>query len=113
MCVFGLALLVCAGVTKRHPTSWNDISRWATVDALVSDRTFAIDGSPFAAATGDKIRARGRTFSDKPPLLALSGAGVAEVALDPDLGAIAVRAEDLDREVGRLEGRLGCVPLRQ
>lgn len=79
VCVFGLALLVCAGVTKRHPTSWNDISRWATVDALVSDRTFAIDGSPFAAATGDKIRARGRTFSDKPPLLALSGAGVAEV----------------------------------
>src|SRR5947208_635766 len=41
------------------------------------------------------------------------GARVAEVALDAVLGRVAVRAEDLDGEVGRLEGRLGRVPFRQ
>src|SRR5712692_4316225 len=41
------------------------------------------------------------------------GARVAEVALDPVLGRVAVGAEDLDREVGGLERRLGRVPLRQ
>lgn len=82
LCVFAVALLLCAGLTKRHAVSWNDGSRLATIDALVSDRSFAIDGSPFAAATGDKIRVRGRTFSDKSPLLALMGAGVAS-ALQP------------------------------
>jgi hypothetical protein len=80
--VFAVALLLCAGLTKRHAVSWNDGSRLATVDALASDHTFAIDGSPYGAATGDKIRVRGRTFSDKPPLLALMGAGVG-AALQP------------------------------
>jgi hypothetical protein len=80
--VFCVALLVCAGLTKRHVTSWNDGSRWATVDALVTDHTFAIDGSPLGKGTGDKIRARGHTFSDKPPLLALMGAGIG-LALQP------------------------------
>jgi len=37
---------------------WNDASRFATVDALVADHSFAIDGSGYAAATGDKIRVR-------------------------------------------------------
>ena len=52
LCVFCVALLVCAGLTKRHVTSWNDGSRWATVDALVTDHTFAIDGSPLGKGTG-------------------------------------------------------------
>lgn len=63
-------------------TSWNDGSRWATVDALVTDHAFAIDRSPLTGGTGDKIRAHGHTFSDKPPLLALMGAGVG-LALQP------------------------------
>jgi hypothetical protein len=74
-----LAFVLCAGLTKRHVVSWNDASRFATVDALVADHSFAIDGSAYTAATGDKIRVRGRTFSDKPPLLSALGAVVAAV----------------------------------
>ena len=40
-------------------------------------------------------------------------AGVSERSLDPVLGAVAVRAVHLDREVRRAERRLGCVPLRE
>ncbi|HTD33610.1 MAG TPA: hypothetical protein VK665_08130 [Candidatus Elarobacter sp.] len=71
------ALALCALVTKAHAVSWNDGSRIATVDALTADRTFRIDGSPYAAGLGDEIRFRGRTYSDKPPLLAILGAAVA------------------------------------
>jgi hypothetical protein len=78
--VFCLALALCAALTKTHAVSWNDGSRIATVDALVSDHSFAIDGSPFTGATGDKIRVHGRTYSDKPPLLAVLGAGVGTIA---------------------------------
>jgi hypothetical protein len=70
------AFVLCAGLTKRHVVSWNDASRFATVDALVADHSFAIDGSAYTAATGDKIRVRGKTFSDKPPLLPALGAAV-------------------------------------
>lgn len=72
-----LAFVLCAAVTKTHVVSWNDGSRMATVDALTADRTFKIDGSPFAVNLGDKISFQGRTYSDKPPLLAVLGAGVA------------------------------------
>jgi hypothetical protein len=75
--VFFTALLLCALVTKSHVTGWNDGSRFATIDALTANHTFVIDGSPFERDLGDKIRFRGRTYSDKPPLLAVEGAGVA------------------------------------
>lgn len=75
--VFCAALALCALLTKPHALSWNDASRWATVEALTARHTFAIDGSRFAAATEDKYRYRGATYSDKPPLLALQGAAVA------------------------------------
>jgi hypothetical protein len=78
--VFIAAFAVCALLTKTHVTSWNDGSRIATVDALTANRTFVIDGSPFAVNLGDKILFRGRHYSDKPPLLALSAAGVALLA---------------------------------
>lgn len=77
--VFFAALALCALVTKAHVVSWNDGSRIATVDALTANRTFQIDGSPYAAGLGDEIRFHGRTYSDKPPLLALLGAAVATV----------------------------------
>ena len=80
--IFVAALALCALITKAHATGWNDGSRIATVDALTADHTFQIDGSPFAAGLGDEIRFRGRTYSDKPPLLAVLGAGVA-LALAP------------------------------
>lgn len=77
--VFFFAFAVCALLTKPHALSWNDLSRLATVDSLVSRGTFAIDGSTFAAQTYDKYRYGGRTYSDKPPALALQGAAVAEI----------------------------------
>jgi hypothetical protein len=75
--LFLIALAVCAVVTKPRVVSWNDGSRIATVDALTAGGTFRIDGSPFAAGLGDKIRYRGATYSDKPPLLPVLGAVVA------------------------------------
>jgi hypothetical protein len=78
--VFFVAFALCAVVTKSHVLSWNDGSRIATVDALTAGGTFQIDGSPYAVALGDKIRFRGRTYSDKPPLLAVLAAGVAVLA---------------------------------
>ena len=77
--IFVAALALCALFTKPHATGWNDGSRLATVDALTADHTFQIDRSPFAAGLGDEIRFRGRTYSDKPPLLAVLGAAVAFV----------------------------------
>jgi len=77
--VFALAFVLCALLTKSHVTGWNDGSRFATIDALTTNHTFAIDGSPYAVGLGDEIRFRGITYSDKPPLLPLVGAVVATV----------------------------------
>jgi hypothetical protein len=76
--VFAFAFALCALLTRNHVVSWNDGSRIATIDALTADHTFAIEGSPYAANMGDKIRFRGHTYSDKPPLLSVLGAAVAE-----------------------------------
>jgi hypothetical protein len=78
--VFVSAFVLCALLTKTHVTSWNDGSRIATVDALTANKTFVIDGSPFAENLGDKILFRGRHYSDKPPLLSVGAAGVAVLA---------------------------------
>jgi hypothetical protein len=75
--IFFVALFACALVTKPNPGSWNDRSRFATIESLTDRHTFAIDGSPFVAYMGDRYVYRGRTYSDKPPLLAILGAGVA------------------------------------
>lgn len=80
--VFVAAFVLIALVTKPYVLSWNDGSRLATVDALVSEHTFAIDHARFAAATHDKYVHDGHTYSDKPPALAVQGAAVA-TALAP------------------------------
>ncbi len=80
--VFALAFMLCALLTKSHVTGWNDGSRFATIDALTANDTFAIDRSPYAVGLGDEIHFRGVTYSDKPPLLPLLGAAVATV-LEP------------------------------
>jgi hypothetical protein len=74
--VFVAALFVCAILTKTHTVSWNDGSRFATVESLVDRHTAAIDGSPFLKIIGDWYRYHGKTYSDKPPLLAVSGAAI-------------------------------------
>jgi MFS family permease len=78
--VFLVALAFCALLTKSHVTSWSDQSRVATVDALTSNNTFGIGGSPFAGRLGDEITYRGKTYSDKPPLLSLLATAVVLVA---------------------------------
>lgn len=90
--VFCAAFAFCALLTKPRAVSWNDLSRVATIDALVTGHTLAIDGSPFAARTEDKYRYRGRTYSDKPPALAIEGAAFASV-LAP-LGITLARTTD-------------------
>jgi len=74
--VFVAAFLVCALLTKTHVVSWNDGSRFATVESLVDRHTVAIDDSPFLPIIGDWYRYQGKTYSDKPPLLAVSGAAI-------------------------------------
>ncbi len=74
--IFLVALAFCAALTKSHVTSWSDQSRVATVDALTSRGTFVITGSPYAQNLGDEITFRGRTYSDKPPLLSLLATAV-------------------------------------
>ncbi len=71
MLFFALAALL----TKHGPVSWNDASRFATIDSLVERHSFSLDGS--AIQTGDKYRFSGKFYSDKPPVLAIMGAGVA------------------------------------
>ncbi|HEV2737923.1 MAG TPA: hypothetical protein VGU66_05020 [Candidatus Elarobacter sp.] len=78
--VFLVALAFCALLTKSHVTSWSDRSRVATVDALTTNGTFVITGSPYAEQLGDEITYRGKTYSDKPPLLSLLATAVVLVA---------------------------------
>ncbi len=75
---------------KPQPTSWNDISRVAAIEALVEHGTWVIDDSPWMNQTMDKVMIGGRFYSDKMPLLSFMGAGVyaalyaAGMSLAPD-----------------------------
>jgi hypothetical protein len=71
-----LFLLLYAAFTQSHINSWNEISRLASVEALVQHGTWAIDNTALGNLTGDKIFLNGRFYSDKPPILSLAGAGV-------------------------------------
>ena len=73
--VFG-AFALCALLTKSHATSWNDASRFATIDSLANRGTFAIENSSFARQTSDSYRYRGHTYGE-PPEPALFGTAVA------------------------------------
>lgn len=53
----------------------NPASRYATMDALVHDGTFAINNSVYSW-TIDKVSLDGKLYSSKPPLLSTVGAGV-------------------------------------
>ncbi|HMB67756.1 MAG TPA: hypothetical protein VKU85_00540 [bacterium] len=97
-----LALTAKSGVTLAG----NEASRLATVDALVEDRTFAIDGSVFR--TVDCVYANGRTYSDKPPLLSLFLA-LPYAALSGGLG-LSFRNPETAAAAVRLVTILGIVP---
>ncbi len=59
----------------RSEPQTNPASRLATIDALVHDGTFAIDGSVFVS-TIDKVRAGDHFYSSKPPVLSALGAAI-------------------------------------
>jgi hypothetical protein len=71
-----LFLLLCVLLTHSHPTSWNDTSRLATVEALVHQSTWAIEKTVFFQRTADYILWNGHFYSDKPPVLSFLAAGV-------------------------------------
>lgn len=59
-----------------HINSWNDVSRLASVEALVEHGTWAIDNTALVAHTGDVIVINGLTYSDKPPVLTFMASGL-------------------------------------
>jgi hypothetical protein len=74
--VFALAFaLYAAGVHPRVFAAGNDTSRFAQIEALVDLGSTSIERSRFGA-TIDRVELDGRSYSNKPPLLALVGAAV-------------------------------------
>jgi hypothetical protein len=71
---------------KSRPVICNDGSRLATIESLAERSTFDISDSMFVD-TCDKVRIDGRYYSDKPPLLALAGAGIYRVLRGAGLDA--------------------------
>ncbi len=73
-------LLICLPILSplRRPLPWQmsggEASRWATVQALVEQQTFAIEGTLFAAAADHDVVA-GHSYSNKPPTQGLLLAG--------------------------------------
>jgi hypothetical protein len=76
--IFFAAFGALALVTKTHAISWNDRTRFATIESLVDRGTFAIDGSPIGEGR-DSFAFEGHTYSGQPPLLQIEGAVVAAV----------------------------------
>lgn len=73
------ALFFCV-FTKKQAGSWNDQSRFATIEALVENPDsmprFAIDYTTYGWWTGDKIFDDEHFYSTKPPVLSVLGAGI-------------------------------------
>jgi hypothetical protein len=74
--VFLLALGLYASTTHRRVfIAGNDASRWATIESVVDYGTASVERSRFAGNI-DRVRIGEREFSNKPPLLSLTGAGI-------------------------------------
>lgn len=71
-----VVILICLPLLRplRHPVasmmSDDEMSRWATVQALVEQQTFAIDRTQFVG-TRQKVRVGETYYSDQPPVLGL------------------------------------------
>lgn len=68
------ALLVFLRIETVSNT--NSASRFATIQSLVEEQTWAIDHSQFQERTIDKVYVDGHFQSSKPPLLTAVGAGI-------------------------------------
>jgi len=80
LAIFLIFLTLFALTTKHHAASWNDQSRFATMEALVENPSniprFAIDYTTWGWWTGDKIFDGKHFYSTKPPVLSVIGAGI-------------------------------------
>lgn len=75
MFVFALMVLLTKGYgTPDKPGSWNDQARFATIQSLVEQGTWAIDNTSLGYWTGDKVFVGEHFYSTKPPLLSAIGA---------------------------------------
>jgi len=77
--VFAAALGLATVGAEDRVQSWHDASRLATIESLVDHGGFAIDDSPFARMTSDKVLIDGHYYSHQPPVLAVLGAGAYRV----------------------------------
>lgn len=75
--VFTFLLPIIFGVFTIKPKvgSPHDASRMATIQSIVEQHSLAIDKSILPLAV-DIIKINGKTYSDKPPMLAIIGSGV-------------------------------------
>lgn len=74
---FGI-LMALKNLPKQHQFSWNDESRFATIESIVENPPsmprFAIDYTTYGWWTGDKIFDGKHFYSTKPPVLSAIGA---------------------------------------
>jgi hypothetical protein len=92
------AVAVALAGASRHVGGWNDGSRLASVECLVDQGTWVIDGSTFAQGpngTLDKLRINGHYYSDKSPVPAVLMAGVYALARRCGLPSAAERPEPI------------------
>ena len=80
LAIFLAFIILFAFTTKHQGGSWNDQSRFATMEALVENPpnmpAFAIDYTTYGWWTGDKIYDGKHFYSTKPPVLSVIGAGI-------------------------------------
>ncbi len=81
--------VLCIIGTRTAPASWNDMSRIAAVEALVEQRTWAIDETFWGGQTKDKVLLNGKFYSEKMPLLSWFGAGVYAPLYASGIGSLA------------------------
>ncbi|MDI6783578.1 MAG: tetratricopeptide repeat protein [bacterium] len=70
-----LPILLGLVTIKARVGSPHDASRMATIQSIVEQHRFAIDQSILPLAV-DIIKIEGKTYSDKPPMLAILGSGI-------------------------------------
>ena len=58
-------------LTNFHALSWNDSSRFATIQNLVENKSFIINNAYYERGTHDKVFINGFYYSDKPPLFSV------------------------------------------
>jgi hypothetical protein len=72
-CVMILISVLLAITQEQVTLAGNEASRFALIESLVDSQQWNIDGSSFR--TGDIVRIGGKAYSNKPPFVALWGAG--------------------------------------